>query len=42
MTHTVQTSLFTSGRLYSKHQYPGNLYQFIVNTEEGESYENEI
>ena len=42
MTHTVQTSLFTSGRLYNKRSYPGNLYQVIVNTEEGESYEYEV
>lgn len=42
MTHTVQSSFFTRSRLYDKRFYPGNLYQVIINTEEGESYEYEI
>ena len=42
MVHTVQTSMFTHGRLYNKRYYPGNFYQVIVNTEEGESYEYEV
>lgn len=43
MVHTVQTSIFTHSRLYSQHQYiAGNLYQVVVNTEEGESYEYEV
>lgn len=43
MTHTVQTSsLFSKSRLYSTRYYPGNLYQVVVNTEEGESYEYEV
>lgn len=43
MTHPVQTSsLFTNSRLYSKRYYPGNLYQVVINTEEGESYQYEV
>ena len=43
MTHTVQTtSLFKSTRLYSTRYYSGNLYQVVVNTEDGESYEYEV
>ena len=34
--------MFTHGRLYNKRYYPGNFYQVIVNTEEGESYEYEV
>jgi len=43
MTHTVQTnSIFTKSRLYNKRFYSGNLYQVVINTEEGESYEYEV
>jgi hypothetical protein len=43
MTHPVQTSsLFNKSRLYSNRYYCGNLYQVVVNTEEGESYEYEV
>ncbi len=43
MTHPVQTtSLFKSTRLYSTRYYSGNLYQVVVNTEDGESYEYEV
>jgi len=42
MVHTVQTSFLSHSRLYDKRYYPGNLYQVIVNTEEGESYEYEV
>lgn len=43
MTHPVQTSsLFNKSRLYSDRYYCGNLYQVVVNTEEGESYEYEV
>jgi hypothetical protein len=42
MVHSVQASFFTRGRLYTKRNYPGNLYQVIVNTEEGEHYEYEV
>ena len=42
MTHSIQTSFFTHSRLYNKRHYMGNLYQVIVNTEEGESYEYEV
>ena len=43
MTHPVQTSsLFNKSRLYSNRYYCGNLYQVVVNTEDGESYEYEV
>lgn len=43
MTHPVQTSsLFNKSRLYSNRYYSGNLYQVVVNTEDGESYEYEV
>jgi hypothetical protein len=42
MTHSVQTSIFSHSRLYNKRYYSGNLYQVVVNTEEGESLEYEI
>ena len=43
MVHTVQSSFFTHGRLYNQHKYlAGGLYQVIVNTEDGESYEYEV
>ena len=43
MTHPVQTSsLFNKSRLFNKRYYSGNLYQVVVNTEDGESYEYEV
>lgn len=43
MTHSVQTSsLFNKSRLFSNRYYAGNLYQVVVNTEDGESYEYEV
>ncbi len=42
MTHSVQTSLFNKSRLYSNRYYPGNFYQVVINTEDGESYEYEV
>ena len=43
MTHPVQTSsLFNKSRLYNNRYYCGNLYQVVVNTEDGESYEYEV
>ncbi len=43
MTHSVQTSsFFSKSRLYNKRYYCGNLYQVVVNTEDGESYEYEV
>jgi hypothetical protein len=43
MTHTVQTnSIFTKSRLYNKRFFAANLYQVVINTEEGESYEYEV
>ena len=42
MTHSVQTSFFSHSRLYTKRHYPGNFYQVVINTEEGESYEYEV
>lgn len=42
MTHSVQQSFFTGGRIYNKRYYPGNFYQVVINTEEGDSYEYEV
>ncbi len=43
MTHQVQTaSLFTNAHLSNHRYYPGNFYQVVVNTEEGESYQYEV
>lgn len=44
MTHSVQTtsSLFNKSRIYNNRYYCGNIYQVIVNTEDGESYEYEV
>ena len=42
MTHNIQTSVFTSGRLSNHRRYPGNFYTVVVNTEEGESFEYEV
>lgn len=43
MTHSVQTSsIFNKSRLYNKRYYCGNLYQVVVNTEDGESFEYEV
>ena len=43
MTHPVQTlPLFNSCKLRHKQSYMGNLYQVVVNTEDGESYEYEV
>lgn len=39
MVHSVQTSFFSHSRLYNKRYYPGNFYQVVVNTEDGESCE---
>ena len=41
MTHNIQKSVFTSGRLSSRY-YAANLYTVYVNTEDGEYYEYEI
>ena len=42
MVHSVQTSFFSHSRLYNMRYYPGNFYQVVVNTEDGESYEYEV
>ena len=42
MTHTIQSSVFTSGRLRNPHHYMGNLYSVVVNTEDGEQYDYEV
>ncbi len=43
MTHPIQPqTIWNKSRLYNKRYYPGNFYQVVVNTEEGESYEYEI
>ena len=43
MTHTIQTSsFFNKSRLFSNRYYCGNLYQVVINTEDGESYEYEV
>jgi len=41
MTHSVQTSIFNRTRLFANHYYL-NLYQAVINTEDGESYEYEV
>lgn len=42
MTHNVQTSIISHTRLFANHYYLDNLYQAVVNTEDGESFEYEI
>ena len=42
MTHSVQTSIFSHTRLYANHYYTSNIYQVVINTEDGESYEYEV
>lgn len=43
MTHSVQTSsLFNKNRHFNSRYYSNNLYQVVINTEEGESYEYEV
>ena len=42
MTQNVQTSIFTHSRLYSKRYYPGNIYNVVINCEDGEYYEYEV
>ena len=42
MTQSVQTSVFTHSRLYSKRYYPGNIYSVVINCEDGEFYEYEV
>ena len=42
MTQSVQTSVFTHSRLYSKRYYPGNIYNVIINCEDGDYYSYEV
>ena len=42
MTHSIQSSFFTSGKLSRCQEYPGLFFSVIVNTEDGEQYEYEI
>ena len=42
MTQTIQTSVFTRSRLYGKRYFPGNIYNVVVNCEDGEFYEYEV
>ena len=42
MTNNVQTSIISHTRLFRNHYYLGNLYQAVINTEDGESYEYEV
>ena len=42
MTQSVQTSVFTHSRLYGKRYYPGNIYNVVINCEDGEYYEYEV
>lgn len=42
MTHSVQQSFFTGGRIYSQRRYISDIYQVVVNTEDGGSYEYEV
>lgn len=41
MTHNVQTSTYTRTSLFANHYYL-NLYQAVINTEDGEIYEFEV
>lgn len=43
MTHSVvQQSFLTGGRIYSRRRYISDIYQVVVNTEDGGSYEYEV
>ncbi len=42
MTQNVQTSIFSHSRLYSKRYYPGNIYNVVINGEDGEYHEYEV
>lgn len=42
MTHSIQASLFTQGRLYDHRNYPGLFYNVVVNTESGDSFTYEV
>ena len=42
MTQTIQPSVFTRSRLYGKRYFPGNIYNVVVNCEDGEYYEYEV
>jgi phosphoribosylformylglycinamidine (FGAM) synthase PurS component len=42
MTQNVQTSLLSHSRIYSEQSYPGNIYNVVINCEDGEYYEYEI
>lgn len=43
MTHSVQTSShFNKSNVFNNRLYCGNIYQVIVNTEDGERYEYEV
>ena len=42
MTHNIQKSVFTHGRINHHRRYPGNFYTVYVNTEDGEVYDYEI
>ena len=42
MTQSIQTSVFTHSRLYSKRYYPGNIYNVVINCEDGEYYSYEV
>ncbi len=43
MTHSILTSsLSCQNRHYGKHYYRNNLYQVVINTEDGDVYEYEV
>lgn len=42
MTHSVQTSSHFNKSNVFNNRYCGNIYQVIVNTEDGERYEYEV
>lgn len=41
MTHNIQKSFFTSGRIENRRYYPGLFFDVVVNTED-ESFEYEV
>lgn len=42
MSHNVQKSIISNTHLYSQRYFIGDLYQAVINTEDGESYEYEV
>ena len=42
MTQNIQTSIFSHSRLHGKRYYPGNIYNVVINCEDGEYHEYEV